>query len=130
MKKIVIDARESGTSTGRYVDKLIEYLHKLKPRFEIIILTKPHRLDFFHGIAPDFQAIEANHKEFTFGEQVAFKKQLDALQADLVHFGMVQQPVRYSGKVVTTMHDLTTPALKILTKIRLSLLPNSRSING
>jgi glycosyltransferase involved in cell wall biosynthesis len=112
MKKIVIDARESGTSTGRYVDKLIEYLHKLKPRFEIIILTKPHRLDFFHGIAPDFQAIEANHKEFTFGEQVAFKKQLDALQADLVHFGMVQQPVRYSGKVVTTMHDLTTTRFK------------------
>lgn len=32
--KLVIDARESGTSTGRYVDKLLEYLHQLEPNFE------------------------------------------------------------------------------------------------
>ena len=52
--RIVIDARESGTSTGRYVDKLIEYLHKLKPAYEIIILTKPHRIGYLRQVAPDF----------------------------------------------------------------------------
>lgn len=107
-KKIVIDARESGTSTGRYIDKLIEHLHELKPRHEIIVLTKKHRIDFVQTVAPTFEVIETSYKEFTFGEQLGFNTQLKKLHADLVHFGMVQQPVLYPGKVVTTMHDLTT----------------------
>jgi glycosyltransferase involved in cell wall biosynthesis len=108
MKKIVIDARESGTTTGRYIDKLIEYLYKLRPEYDFVILTKSHRLDYLKKLAPGFEIVESNIKEFTFGEQLALKKQLDGLKPDLVHFGMVQQPVRYSGTVVTTMHDLTT----------------------
>ncbi len=106
--KIAIDARESGTSTGRYIDKLIEYLHRLKPAYDIIILTKQHRIDFIKAVAPNFTVVESPFREFTFGEQLGFKKQLKRLKLDLVHFGMVQQPVFYHGKVVTTMHDLTT----------------------
>ncbi|MEO6760860.1 MAG: glycosyltransferase family 1 protein [Candidatus Saccharimonadales bacterium] len=106
--KIVIDARESGTSTGRYTDKLIEHMYRLRPNHEIVVLTKAHRLKFFKDIAPTFKVIESPYKEFTFDEQLALKKQLDSLAADLVHFSMVQQPVRYRGKTVTTMHDLTT----------------------
>lgn len=108
----MIDARESGSSTGRYIDKLIEYMHELKPNFEIVVLTKKHRLDFIGQIAPDFAVIEAPHKEFTFDEQIGFCVQLTKLKADLVHFGMVQQPVLYGGKVVTTMQDLTTVRFK------------------
>ena len=108
MKKLVIDARESGTSTGRYIDKLIEYLHKLQPALEIIILTKAERLNFFGTIAPKFLVIETPFKEFTFDEQLGLWRQLNSLKPDLVHFGMVQQPIMYPGKVVTTMHDLTT----------------------
>ncbi len=108
MQKIVIDARESGTSTGRYIDKLIEYLHPLNPPYEIIILTKPHRVEFVRQTAPTFQVLESTYEEFTFEEQLGFKKQLESLSPDLVHFGMVQQPVLYRGSVVTTMHDLTT----------------------
>lgn len=108
MTKIAIDARISGTSTGRYIDKLIEYLHLLKPAYEIVVLTKKHRIDFMKGIAPSFKIVETPYKEFTFGEQLGFRRQLKQLKADLVHFGMVQQPVLYRGKVVTTMHDLTT----------------------
>jgi glycosyltransferase involved in cell wall biosynthesis len=108
MPRIVIDARESGTSTGRYVDKLVEHLAKLKPGAEIIILTKSNRLDFFKEIAPDFKVLKSDFKEFTFAEQRGFLKQLNSLRADLVHFTMTQQPVRYKGRKVTTMHDLTT----------------------
>ena len=108
MKTIAIDARESGTSTGRYVDKLIEHLHLLKPEEEITVLTTAARLPFFGEIAPGFKIIEAPFKEFTFDEQLGFKKQLDGLKADLVHFSMVQQPILYRGRVVTTIHDLTT----------------------
>ncbi len=108
MSRIVIDARESGTSTGRYVDKLIEYLYKLRPVHEIIVLTKTHRLDYLRELAPDFTIQESPYKEFSFGEQLGFNGQLSGLRADLVHFSMTQQPLRYRGKTVTTIHDLTT----------------------
>lgn len=108
MSRIVIDARESGTTTGRYIDKLVEYLHRLQPAHEIIILTKSHRLDFIKTMAPMFEVLTTPYPEFSFGEQLGFRQQLDRLHADLVHFGMVQQPVWYQGRAVTTMHDLTT----------------------
>ena len=108
MAKIVIDARESGTSTGRYVDRLIENLHQLKPNFEIIVLTKTPRLDFMKSIAPNFAVVESNFKEFTFAEQLGLKSQIKKLKADLVHFTMTQQPILYRGMVITTIHDLTT----------------------
>lgn len=110
--RIVIDGRESGTSTGRYVDKLIEHLHKLEPDFEISVLTKTPRIEYLKGIAPTFEIIECNIKEFSFNEQYGLTWQLYGLKADLVHFGMTQQPVLYFGKTVTTIHDLTTIRFK------------------
>lgn len=108
MIKLVIDARQSGETTGRYIDKLIEYLHKLNPPYEITVITKTHREQYIKNIAPRFNVVTTDFKEFTFDEQIALKKQIETLNPDLVHFGMVQQPIRYKGKVVTTMHDLTT----------------------
>jgi glycosyltransferase involved in cell wall biosynthesis len=108
VSKVIIDARESGTSTGRYIDKLIEHLHILKPKLEIAIVTKADRVQYIHSIAPSFEIITTSFKEFTLAEQTGFKKQMQGLHADLVHFGMVQQPIFYRGRVVTTMHDLTT----------------------
>jgi glycosyltransferase involved in cell wall biosynthesis len=106
--RVIIDARESGTSTGRYIDKLVEYLHKLKPEFEIVILAKSHRLEFFKAIAPRFKVERCDYKEFTYGEQYGLTWQLYGMKADLVHFNAPQQPVLYFGRAVTTVHDLTT----------------------
>lgn len=108
MSKIVIDARESGTTSGRYVDKLIEYLALAKPKHKFVVLAKKNRVEFLHKIAPRFEIIETPYKEFTFSEQLGFWRQLHQLKPDLVHFPMVQQPILYQGKVVTTMQDLTT----------------------
>ncbi|MBX4188648.1 glycosyltransferase family 4 protein [Candidatus Saccharibacteria bacterium] len=108
MARIVIDARESGTSTGRYVDKLIEHLHKLRPEHEIIVLAKTPRLEVLRKIAPDFKIIKSDYKEFTFSEQLSLLRQVRSLKPDLVHFTMTQQPVLYKGKAITTIHDLTT----------------------
>ncbi|MGH7249722.1 MAG: glycosyltransferase family 4 protein, partial [Minisyncoccia bacterium] len=107
-KTIVIEARESGTSTGRYVDKLVEHLHKLDSKHKYIVLAKPHRVAFFKKIAPKFKTVECQYKEFTFAEQIGLLKQLNKLKPDLTHFTMVQQPIFYRGKTVTTMNDLTT----------------------
>jgi glycosyltransferase involved in cell wall biosynthesis len=106
--RIIIDARESGTSTGRYVDKLVEYLHKQKPEQEFIVLAKSPRTKFLSQIAPNFKTAVSDFKEFGLAEQTAFLRQIKRLQPDLVHFGMTQQPILYKGRKITTIHDLTT----------------------
>lgn len=108
MKRVVIDARESGTSTGRYIDKLLENMAKLKPDLEIIVLTKKHRTGFMKLIAPQFKVIETSYREFGFGEQLGLWWQIHKLRPALVHFAIAHQPVLYRGKAVTTVHDLTT----------------------
>jgi glycosyltransferase involved in cell wall biosynthesis len=108
MSKVVIDARESGSSTGRYIDKVLENLSQLEPNLDVAVLTKSHRVDAIKKLTPNFTVIESPYKEFTFGEQLGLRKQLAAQAADLVHFGMVQQPLLFRGKAVTTIHDLTT----------------------
>jgi len=110
--RIVIDARISGTSTGRYVDKLIEYLAKEKTGMDFVILTRNDRLDYVRSIAPDFEIVESNFPDFSTGEQIGLNKQLRAIKADLVHFPMVQQPLLYTKPAVTSMLDLTTIKFK------------------
>lgn len=108
MSKILIDARESGTTTGRYVDKLVEYMHAGNIKHDLVILTRANRVDYMKEIAPKFEIVTCRYKEFTFGEQIGLLRQIRSLKPDLVHFAMVQQPILYRGKVVTTMNDLTT----------------------
>jgi glycosyltransferase involved in cell wall biosynthesis len=106
--KLVIDARESGTTTGRYVDKLVEYLHKLRTKHEIIILAKTPRVRPLRELAPDFTVVKSDYKEFTFAEQLGLLRQINSLKPDLVHFSMTHQPILYEGRTITTIHDLTT----------------------
>lgn len=107
---ILIDARESGTSTGRYIDKLIEHIHAAAPDdYRFTVATKSHRVAALAKIAPNFDVQAADFKEFTFmQEQVKFNNWLKRQNADLVHFGKDHQPLLYTGAHVTTMHDLTT----------------------
>ena len=106
--KIVIDARELRTSTGRYVERLLHYLQRIDSQNSYTVLLKPADLDGWQPAAANFAALACPYKEFSFGEQLGFKRQLNGLKADLVHFGMTQQPVGYKGASVTTVHDLTT----------------------
>ncbi len=108
MSKIVIDARELRTSTGRYVERLLHYLQEIDREHDYTVLLKPQDVVGWVPTNPRFKSLACPHKEFTFDEQLGFKKQLSGLGADLVHFAMVQQPVLYKGRVVTTIHDLTT----------------------
>lgn len=108
MSKIVIDARELRTSTGRYMERLLHNLQLIDAEHQYTVLLKPQDMDGWQPSNTNFTKLACPHPEFSFAEQLGFKKQLDGLQADLVHFGMTQQPVRYKGKTVTTIHDLTT----------------------
>ena len=109
MPKVLIDARESGSSTGRYIDKLIENLMKLNiSEYRFNLLTKPGRSGFLKDKIPNSFIVLSDVKEFSIDEQTKLNKQISKTGSDLVHFGMAQQPIRYKGDVITTIHDLTT----------------------
>ncbi len=108
MSNIVIDAREWSSSTGRYMRNLVPKLERLDSKNKYTVLMKPADISTWEPVKPNFQKLVCPYKAFTFIEQLGFKKQLDGLQADLVHFGVTHQPVLYKGGTVTTIHDLTT----------------------
>jgi glycosyltransferase involved in cell wall biosynthesis len=116
MAKIVIDAREFTTSTGRYMFNLVKYLESTDNTNQYIILLKPSDAKNWQPTAPNFKVVTTKYKEFSFGEQLGLAWQLYRLRPNLVHFGMVQQPLLYFGRSVTTMHDLTTTRFKNPTK--------------
>ncbi len=110
--KIAIDARELRTTTGRYIERMLHYLQQIDTGNDYLILLKPKDIDGWVPTNPRFTKIPCPYKEFTFDEQIGFKKQLESLKPDLVHFPIVQQPVWYTGRVITTMQDLTTIRFK------------------
>src|SRR5690348_14692534 len=110
MKKIVIVAREWPTSTGRYVRELVGHLQEVDTDLShrYIVLMKPKDMELWEPKSKRFTKVACPYKEFSLAEQTGLLWQLVRLKPDLVHFTMVQQPVLYQGKVVTTMHDLIT----------------------
>lgn len=107
MKHIVIDARIISTSTGRYVERLVHHLDKIDTTHHYTILVKQKDLTYWQPKNPNISLKVADFKNYSFNEQIGFLKLLRSLDADLVHFCMPEQPVFYTGKKVTTIHDLT-----------------------
>ena len=107
MRHIAIDARIISSSTGTYVERLLHYLQQIdkSSKYSVLVLAKD--VDFWKPTADNFTIKVANFDNYSFAEQIGFKKFLDKLSPDLVHFCMPQQPIFYKGKHVTTFHDLT-----------------------
>jgi glycosyltransferase involved in cell wall biosynthesis len=109
MTRIAIDGRElGGSGTGRYVERLLHYLQAMDDQNDYFVLVRPAYFNKWHPVNKNFTKIKCPHKEFTFAEQMGLLRQIRKLNLDLIHFPMVQQPVFYRGKTVTTMNDLTT----------------------
>ena len=104
---IAIDARIINSSTGRYVERLVTYLQEVDTENNYSILVCAKDLNFWKPSNPNFTVRVADFDNYSFAEQIGFKKYLKKLNADLVHFCMPQQPLGYKGKKVTTFHDLT-----------------------
>ncbi len=118
-KHIVIDARSRPSSTGRYVDRLIEHLQEIDDDNRYTILVRPS--DTWQPKASNFQRVDTDYEQFSLNplDQLRFARQLRSLKPDLVHFAMTQQPLLYTGTIVTTTHDLT-----MLTYTRASRFPS------
>lgn len=106
-KHIVIDARIRRSSTGRYVDRLVEHLQKIDHTNRYTVLAQPD--DNWQPTAENFVRVNCGYPQFSFNpmHQFGFAYQLYKLRADLVHFPMNQQPVFYFKTVVTSCMDLT-----------------------
>lgn len=105
-KHIVIDARIRRSSTGRYADRLIEYLQKIDQSNHYTILLEYG--DTWKPAADNFTVKHVPFKQFSLNpiEQFGFARVLRNLKPDVVHFSMTQQPLFYFGNIVTTTHDL------------------------
>lgn len=105
--KIVIDARIINSSTGRYVERLLDYLQEIDTKNEYTILVPSKDVNFWTPHASNFTLKICDYKNYSFGEQIGFLRYLNKLHADLVHFCMPQQPIFYSKPHITTVHDMT-----------------------
>ena len=104
---IAIDARIINSTTGTYVEELLNYLEKIDTTNKYSILVPSKDINFWKPTNPNFTVRPADIANYSFAEQTKFKALLDDLNPDLVHFCMPQQPIFYKGAHVTTVHDLT-----------------------
>jgi glycosyltransferase involved in cell wall biosynthesis len=104
--RIAIDARIINSTTGTYVERLLHYLQEIDIENRYTVLVPSKDLGFFKPTNKNFSVLAADFKNYSLGEQVGFKRFLDTLAPDLVHFCMPQQPIFYKGAHVTTVHDL------------------------
>jgi glycosyltransferase involved in cell wall biosynthesis len=106
-KHIVIDARIRRASTGRPIDRLVEYLQDTDSINHYTILVQPD--DPWKMHTANFTAVSCPYPQFSLNpmHQIGFARQLYALKPDLVHFTMTQQPLFYFGNIVTMTHDTT-----------------------
>lgn len=112
MAHITIDARIINSSTGRYIERLLTYLEKLDSPHRFTVLVRSRDLNYWKPTKPNFTVVAADYHQYTMEEQVGFYLFLKRLNADLVHFCMPQQPLLYTGRAVTTVHDLNLLRIK------------------
>lgn len=105
--KIAIDARNLRSTSGRYHRQLLNWLQQLDREHEYHVIMLKEDQEFWQPSAANFKAHVVPYENFTFGEQLGFKRWLKRLKPDLVHFLFPQQPVLHRGLRVTTVHDLT-----------------------
>src|SRR5574344_1817640 len=104
---IAIDARVINSGTGTYVMKLLEYLQQIDHDNEYSVLVPTKDRDYWQPTAPNFTVRTIDFPNYSLAEQFGFRRYLEELNPDLVHFCMPQQPILYKGRRVTTVHDLT-----------------------
>jgi glycosyltransferase involved in cell wall biosynthesis len=119
---IVIDARRLHQTTGRYVRELLNNLQELDSKNHYHILIHQKDVGHWQPGAENFELHVVPWDHYTLGEQFGLKRYIKKLKPDLVHFTMPQQPYFYTGKKITTIHDLTLVKFNNPSKNRLVYL--------
>lgn len=110
MSHIVLDTRIIETSTGRYMQRLLENLndqHAASDGHKYTALVPSAHVDKWQARLANIKVVASDYKWYSFGEQLGLYRQLRSLQPDLVHFTMPQQPLLWNKPAITTIHDMT-----------------------
>ena len=108
--RIVLDARfwrQATGGIGRYSRELTAELLQLKTDDEFHIILTPKDEAEFYLKDSRITAHVVDIPHYSLSEQTRLPAFLNSLKPDLVHFLNFNQPIRYKGKRVTTIHDLT-----------------------
>src|SRR6185312_2254686 len=105
--KIVVDARIISTTTGRYIERLLDYLQQIDSVNHYHVLLRAADFKQWQPKAPNFTPVMSDFPPYTFREQLQLWRQLRHLRPDLVHFTAPHFPLLYRGRRVVTVHDLT-----------------------
>ncbi len=109
MAHIVLDVRIIETSTGRYMQRLLEELndqYSTDGNIYTALMPSAH-VAKWQARLPHIRVVAADAKWYTVAEQWSLYHQLRRLRPDLVHFTMPQQPLLWTGPSITTIHDMT-----------------------
>lgn len=107
MSHIVIDARRINSSTGHYIERLVDNLQSIDKENSYTVIVLEKEMGFWRPTSKNFRVITTRADHYTFAEQLSFAWLLYRLKPDFVHFSMPQQPLLWFGKRVTTIHDTT-----------------------
>lgn len=120
MKKILIDGRfvGIGDSMTRYTLELLRRLLAIDQENEYTLLVRPQGVKIALQFLPPSEANQANPANklklevldiphYSFAEQTKLLRWLNEKKFDLAHFVQFNHPIRYRGKFVVTIHDLT-----------------------
>lgn len=115
--RIGIDARlyrSSAAGIGRYSQNLIKNLLELDKENEYVLFMKPDdKQEFDNWIIENSLKIDncklkiVDIPHYSLSEQTKLAKIIEKENCDLVHFLNFNHPVRYKGKFIVTIHDLT-----------------------
>jgi len=108
--KIGIDARmyrSSVAGIGRYSQNLIKNLLEIDSKNEYVLFMTPADKDELKVKSGKLKVVEVNIPHYSIEEQVSLRNIIEKEKCDLVHFLNFNYPIRYRGKFIVTMHDLT-----------------------
>lgn len=111
--KIGIDARlyrSSAAGIGRYSQNLIKNLLELDKENEYMLFMTPADRQEFKSHAKqnsNLKIVVTDISHYSLAEQTKLPKILEKEKLDLMHFLNFNHPVKYRGKFIVTIHDLT-----------------------
>lgn len=115
--KIGIDARlyrSSAAGIGRYSQNLIKNLLDIDHENEyVLLMTKEDAEEFktqnskLKTTTQNLKIVVTDIEHYSLSEQLKLPKILEAEKCDLWHFLNFNVPVRFKGKFIVTIHDLT-----------------------
>jgi glycosyltransferase involved in cell wall biosynthesis len=121
--KILIDGRFiKQTGIGRYIEEMLEQILLLDTKNEYVLLIREKDKDVIPLKAKNLSLLPVDIDWYNFKEQIKLAKIIEKQNPDLVHFTNFNFPLRYKGKFVMTIHDLTLLHFKNIRRGGLSVV--------